>query len=125
MKPFRTFRDRVKPEKKLYARAMRESPTVPEEMLWKELRGKKLGAKFRRQSIILGWIVDFYCPSHNLVVEIDGLYHHLPKNKVHDKKRSDVMLANGFRTLRIDNSDVENNLPLVLDKIQIALSKSI
>lgn len=120
---FRSFRKRVKPEKKLYARAMRKRPTLAEEILWNELRGKKLGVKFRRQAIIFGWIVDFYCPSHNLIVEVDGAYHQNPEQIELDRKRDTAMKISDFRILRVVNGEVENNLPVALDKIRTALER--
>lgn len=118
MKPFRTFRDRVKPEKFLFAQAMRKKPTESEKILWNEIKSRKLGVKFRRQSPILGWIVDFYCPSHNLVIELDGLYHKKPEVLKADAKRDSVMASYGFYTMRIDNKEVLENTTAVLDKIR-------
>ncbi|MBS3162483.1 DUF559 domain-containing protein [Candidatus Woesearchaeota archaeon] len=54
---------------------MRQNQTESERILWEEIRCKKLGFKFRRQCIITGWIVDFYCSELRLVIEVDGDYH--------------------------------------------------
>jgi very-short-patch-repair endonuclease len=53
--------------------------TPAERILWQELRGNKLGAHFRRQQIIAGFIVDFYCHKVALVIEVDGDVHDLQK----------------------------------------------
>ena len=61
------------PVKVQAARDMRKQPTPAEDLLWEALRGKHLGTpQFRRQQLIRGLIVDFYCHSARLVVEVDG-----------------------------------------------------
>jgi len=58
------------------ARLLRRDSTIPERILWKLLRDRRLsGAKFRRQHPVGPYVVDFYCPSHGLVVELDGRSH--------------------------------------------------
>src|SRR5581483_124837 len=69
-------------DKLLFARAMRGAPTRGEAVLWAELRGRGLsGWRFRRQHVIAGYIVDFYCPRLWLAIEVDG--------SVHDAQRDD------------------------------------
>jgi very-short-patch-repair endonuclease len=97
---------------------MRANATPTERLLWEELRAKKLGVKFRRQAIILGWIVDFYCPAQGLVVEVDGLDHQRPLKKAKDAERDKVMRARGLRILRIDSSRVLSQMPSVLEEIR-------
>jgi len=58
-----------------FARHMRKHPTRSEALLWAQLRRGKLGVRFRRQHPMLGFIVDFYCASARLVVEVDGGVH--------------------------------------------------
>src|SRR5674476_120698 len=61
------------------ARTNRKVPTISEAQLWHELRDKKLaGLKFRRQHTIHPFIVDFFCPAHKLIIEVDGDIHELP-----------------------------------------------
>lgn len=113
-----SLRKQAKPIKKIYARTMRANATPTERLLWEELRAKKLGVKFRRQAIILGWIVDFYCPAQGLVVEVDGLDHQRPLKKAKDAERDKVMRARGLRILRIDSSRVLSQMPSVLEEIR-------
>jgi very-short-patch-repair endonuclease len=55
---------------------MRCAPTPGEALLWAQLQGRRLdGWKFRRQAVIAGYIVDFFCPALGLAVEVDGLIH--------------------------------------------------
>ena len=66
----------------LQARAtqMRRNPTEPEKRLWRALSGSKLEAfKFRRQSVIGGFIADFLCPQRAFIVEVDGDTHDAAK----------------------------------------------
>jgi very-short-patch-repair endonuclease len=51
----------------------RREMTPAEKLLWQKVRAKKLGVRFRRQQIIQGFIVDFYCHKAALVVEVDSL----------------------------------------------------
>jgi very-short-patch-repair endonuclease len=91
------------PYKLQRAREMRQSPTFTEAIMWKHLRARRLGRlKFRRQAIILGWIVDFYCPERKLVVEIDGNGH----DPHADSRRDTVMRDKGLTVLRFTNDDV-------------------
>ena len=69
---------RVVKEKLQRARELRREMTPAEKILWQELRGNKLGVHFRRQQIIAGFIVDFYCHKVGLVIEVDGDIHDLP-----------------------------------------------
>jgi very-short-patch-repair endonuclease len=51
---------------------MRRAPTEAEALLWSALRRRQLGRKFRRQHVIAGYIVDFYCAALALALEVDG-----------------------------------------------------
>ena len=62
---------------KLPSRDLRNNMTDAEQMLWQRLRRKQiLGLQFYRQKPILNFIVDFYCPAANLVIECDGSQHY-------------------------------------------------
>ena len=68
---------RVDPAKLDAARKMRHAPTPGEVAAWAILRDRRLeGLKFRRQQVIAGFIVDFYCAEFRIVVEVDGDVHH-------------------------------------------------
>lgn len=93
------------------ARRMRLEPTDAERTLWHALRGKALGAKFRRQLQRGSYILDFACLSHCLVVEVDGDQH---ADCAADRERDAWLQANGYRVLRFSNRDVLQNLDGVL-----------
>jgi very-short-patch-repair endonuclease len=117
-----SFRSRVAPEKWRFARQMRRNPTDPERVLWQELRKQKiLGAKFRRQTPILGWIADFYCPEIRLVVEVDGPDHERPHRQRADWYRNGVMVRAGFSVVRIANDQLAANLAQVISNLRMAI----
>jgi very-short-patch-repair endonuclease len=66
---------RVTKEKQQHSRELRRGMTPAENILWQELRGSKLEVHFRRQQVIAGFIVDFYCNKAELVIELDGSVH--------------------------------------------------
>ncbi len=90
--------------------------TNAEKILWQELRTNKLGWYFRRQQIIHGFIVDFYCHQKSLIIEVDGEIH---KHQIEeDKEREKVIQEYGFKIIRFTNEEVERNLYQVLAKIK-------
>ena len=99
--------------------ALRKTPTPAEAILWRELRGRRLGVKFRRQHPYTGFILDFYAASRALAVEIDGPAHETKRD--HDDLRDAWLRARNVRTLRFTNDEVENALHHVIAKIRDAL----
>ncbi len=90
--------------------------TQAETKLWKRLRANQLkGLHFRRQQVIFGFIVDFYCHKYKLIVEIDGDVH--DNREELDLARENILIQNGFRIIRFKNSQVENNIEEVLTKV--------
>jgi very-short-patch-repair endonuclease len=99
------------------ARGLRRASTEAEKLLWQKLRARQLGgAKFRRQTPIGPYIVDFVSFEHRLVVEIDGGQHNMPQGRQHDLKRTAWLEAQGFRVLRFWNNQVLTNLEGVLER---------
>ncbi len=89
--------------------------TPAEKILWQELRGNKLGVHFRRQQIIAGFIVDFYCHEAGLIIEVDGDIHDLQKEE--DVRREKVLQEMGLQIVRFRNEEVTKSLSAVLEKI--------
>ncbi len=101
------------------AREMRKNPTEAELKMWNSyLRNHQL--KFIRQKVIDHFIVDFYCPSKQLAIEIDGTIHE--KQKMYDKKRSDTLTTYGVSIIRVENDDVLHNIGTVVKKIEECLN---
>jgi len=105
------------------ARLLRKNMTDSEKILWKHLRTNKLdGYHFRRQQIIYGFIVDFYCHEAALIIEIDGKIH--LNTKEYDYERESILKNSGFRIIRFTNDDVENRLGYILNIIRKACRNS-
>ena len=78
-------------------------------MLWAKLKRKNLGGhKFRRQYSINEYVIDFYCPSKRLAIEIDGDSHFQDEAINYDFNRQKYMESFGIKFLRFKNSDVYN-----------------
>ena len=114
---------KVTKEKLQRAKELRREMTPAEKLLWQEVRAKKLGVRFRRQQIIQGFIVDFYCHRAALVVEVDGDIHDLQKEE--DERREKVLSALGLRVVRFRNDEVLKNLSAVVNKTKPVLSTGI
>jgi very-short-patch-repair endonuclease len=107
------------------ARHLRKTLTLQEVKVWNHLRTwRKRGFYFRRQAPRKGYIVDFICLKHKLVVEIDGGQHNLETHAEADEKRDKTLARAGFRVLRFWNSDIDSKLDGVLETIDAALMES-
>ena len=86
---------------------MRLHPTPAERHAWTLLRDRKiLGLKFRRQHVLHGFIVDFYCASERLVIELEGNVHATAVQRDYDDARVGFLIAAGYRVIRLSNKDV-------------------
>ena len=104
------------------ARDLRRRMTNAEEILWRELRGRKfLGLKFRRQMPVGPYVADFACIERKLIVECDGRPHENDEQRAHDARRDAWFRENGRRVLRIPNDRVIGGGNLALDDIRDAL----
>ncbi len=99
-------------------RELRKSSTKAEQILWFELRNRKLGVKFKRQHSIGGYIADFYCQECKLVIELDGEIHDTKENKDYDKIRDSFFESFGYKVLRIPNKEAEENVEKVLEEVK-------
>src|SRR5690606_20776943 len=105
------------------AKQFRKQPTASEDILWQALRNRQLdGRKFRRQQPIGPFVVDFFCPSEKLVVEVDGPIH--AEQRGADAARQELIEAAGYRFVRVTAEQVENHLPDVLRTIRAAFLPS-
>jgi len=102
----------------ILAREFRNKPTKTENRLWQVInRDKILGYRFRRQYIIAGFILDFYCPKLKLGIEVDGSIHNLKDNIGYDLKRENIIKQYNINIIRFTNEDVENNVLTVLKRL--------
>jgi very-short-patch-repair endonuclease len=98
------------------AAILRRSMTLPELILWKKLKDKKIfNTKFRKQHAISLFIVDFYCHEYKLVIEVDGEIHN--ETEEYDKNRTAELNKFGIRVLRFTNDEVFCDMESILKKI--------
>ena len=102
------------------AQELRRNPTEPEKRLWRHLSNRQLsGFKFTRQEVLDPFIVDFFCPSKGLIVEVDGDTHVSDDDAIRDER----LASRGFETIRFTNHDVMTNMDGVLTVILQTLER--
>ena len=101
----------------LRARKLRSEMSLPEVMLWNQLRRQQLGFKVRRQHPIGDYDADFYVSSARLVIEVDGDGHGLGNRPEYDAGRDRFMIENGYSILRVSAVEVMTNLRGVIEAI--------
>ena len=101
----------------LKARQLRKTMSKPEIMLWQQLRKKPLGINFRRQHPIGSHILDFYCPSAKLAIEVDGMAHDMGNRPERDDRRQRDLFQEGVETIRISAQEVLRDPQGVADRI--------
>jgi very-short-patch-repair endonuclease len=107
---------KITSKKRQRAKELRQKMTPEEALLWHALRTNKLdGWHFRRQQVIDGFIIDFYCHAASLILEVDGGIHKTQKEQ--DAEREAYLVSRGFRILRVKNEEVKNDIEGVLRKI--------
>ena len=110
-------RRRVYPPILQNAREMRQPQTPEEAKLWRALRDRKSGYKFRRQHPIDRFIIDFYCARAKLCIEIDGDSHLEQAQKEYDAARTEYLEELGYKVIRFTNNEVCFQLDAVADEI--------
>lgn len=112
---------RLPPDLRAFARSMRQDPTDAEERLWRLLRGKALGVRFRRQHPVGRYILDFFCARLKLAVELDGSQHGDSNQARYDERRSQYLETCGIKVIRFANEHLLKNPEDVLEEIWAAL----
>ena len=79
--------------------------------------------RFRRQHPIYTYVVDFYCHSHRLIIELDGPLHETEEAKFNDSVRSLAFKEFNIEILRFTNNEVLFDIEAVLRKISMHLNK--
>lgn len=103
---------------KQVSRDLSNNMTEAEKLLWSRLRNKQiLEVQFYRQKPLLNYILDFYCPAVNLVIECDGGQHYTIEGLEADQIRDEALRALGLYVMRFDNSQVLNQLADVAELI--------
>src|SRR5215210_4241936 len=100
------------------ARILRKQMTGSEQILWEQLRDRKLsGFKIRRQHPIGSYIADFYCHEAKLVIEVDGHVHDSKEQAIYDMNRTKDLDLIDIKVIRFKNEDIEQRLTEVLKTI--------
>ena len=97
--------------------------TLPEVLLWQQLRGSKLGVRFRRQHPVGPYIVDFFCASACFAVEVDGTAHGYGDRPARDAERDRFLSDNGIDVLRLCASDILRDIGSVLTTIAARVAR--
>ena len=104
---------------------LRNKPTRVEAFLLGYLKGSKFeGRKFRRQTSIKSFIVDFYCPEENLVIELYGEPHFEEDKMKYDKERTKKLEELGLNVIRFENQDVLYSLDYIFEEIKKAFKNN-
>jgi very-short-patch-repair endonuclease len=107
------------PNLKKLARKLRNNSTLGEALLWNEIKGKKLfGYDFQRQKPLLNYIADFYCYELQLVVEIDGMYHHNSEQYQLDISREKELEEYNLTIIRFTEQEVKRDMINVLRTLE-------
>jgi very-short-patch-repair endonuclease len=102
-----------------YRRGLRKRLTPAEAALWSLLKNKQaFGLKFRRQTSIENFIVDFYCPQFKIVIELDGEPHFTQQQVERDQKRDKRLKELGCKVLRYENLVVFDHPDFIFDDIK-------
>jgi very-short-patch-repair endonuclease len=100
-------------------KTLRSNLTPAEASLWKLLQGSKLdGKKFRRQHSVGNYILDFYCPSQKLAIELDGAGHFTEEGIIKDEERTKYLNECGIKVIRFENKLVFDKTDWVIDEIK-------
>jgi very-short-patch-repair endonuclease len=113
----RNGRWRASSEVQQAARVLRSATTPSEKALWKELRGNALeGLRFRRQHAVDRFVLDFYCSTRTLAVEVDGPVHDAQRER--DGERTAALALRGIRVIRFTNDEVLSDVCEVVERIR-------
>ncbi|HQJ32339.1 MAG TPA: endonuclease domain-containing protein [Anaerolineaceae bacterium] len=104
------------------AQILRREATREEQRLWYDFLST-YPARFRRQVVIGKYVVDFYCSSARLAIELDGGQHYKDSALIRDNERTQWLQDSGILVLRFLNSDVRNNLSDVCSSIDTVVKE--
>ena len=107
-----------------FAKELRKNMTKEERHLWYDFL-KRYPVRFLRQKIIDNYIVDFYCHSARLIIELDGSQHYEEKGLLKDKIRTERIEQRNLTVIRIPNNEVNRNFEGVCQYIDIAVKESL
>ena len=107
-----------------FAKELRKNMTKEERHLWYDFL-KNYPVRFLRQKVIDNYIVDFYCHSARLIIELDGTQHYEEKGLLKDKIRTEIIEQRNLTVIRIPNNEVNRNFEGVCMYIDNAVKESL
>ena len=99
------------------ARQLRSEMSVPERILWRHLRGRPRGLKFRRQHPAGAYIIDFYCARLRLAIEVDGWAHDSAETIKRYQAKSAFLRSQGIATTRIPAATVMDDIEATMTRL--------
>ena len=106
------------------ARTLRKNMTKEERHLWYDFL-KSYPVRFLRQKVIDNYIVDFYCHSARLIIELDGSQHYEEKALLKDKIRTEIIEKRNLTVVRIPNNEINKNFDGVCQCIDAFVKQSL
>jgi very-short-patch-repair endonuclease len=104
------------------AKKLRANTTPHERILWRALKEIPIeGTHFRRQTPIGPYVVDFFCPAKQLIIEIDGGHHNEDATAKRDNERQIWLEQQGYQVIRFWNSEISSELNAVMERIYVEL----
>ena len=98
------------------AQRLRRQGTPQEQHLWYDFLNQQ-STRFRRQFVVEPYILDFYCASRKLAIELDGSQHYEDAALAYDERRSQFLAEKGITVMRFSNYDVDHNFDAVCETI--------
>jgi very-short-patch-repair endonuclease len=99
------------------ARKLRSEMTLPEGLLWRELRKRPDGMKFRRQHPAGLYVLDFYCAAARLAIEVDGKAHDGAAAAEVDARRSEYLRSQKVATVRVPATAILSDAEAAVSRI--------
>ena len=106
------------------AKMLRKNMTKEEKRPWHDFL-RTYPNRFTRQKIIGNYIVDFYCASAKLVIELDGSGHYTKEGIEYDKQRTAFLEEYGLQVLRIPNTEINKNFRNICEYIDGVVKQSL
>ena len=106
------------------AKELRREMTPQERKLWYKFL-RDYPCKIYKQRIIDSFIVDFYCASAKLVIEVDGSQHYTNQGMAHDRERSAMLQKYQLHVLRFTNVEIDYHFEAVCEKIHEMIQKQL
>jgi very-short-patch-repair endonuclease len=107
-----------------YRKRLRNHSTSAEATLWNHLKSSQLGKKIRRQHSVGNYILDFYCATLKVAIELDGAHHFTEEGRRYDEKRTTYLEGLSIKVIRFENRRVFEDLEKVLREIKQVLEQA-